>query len=65
MKREYRKGAEARENFETTMSKLFRAPKWAEAEALVPASSFNQDEGAPGPSPLGTGAESLASPKPS
>jgi len=24
---EYRKGAEARKNFETTMTKLFRAPK--------------------------------------
>jgi len=27
MKGEYRSGAEARKNFETTMSKLFRAPK--------------------------------------
>jgi hypothetical protein len=27
MKREYQSGAEARKNFETTMSKLFRAPK--------------------------------------
>jgi hypothetical protein len=27
MKSEYRKGAEARKNFEETMTKLFRAPK--------------------------------------
>jgi hypothetical protein len=27
MKPEYRKGAEARKNFESTMSKLFRVPK--------------------------------------
>ena len=27
MKPEYRKGAEARKNFEETMTKLFRAPK--------------------------------------
>lgn len=27
MKPEYRKGAEARKNFEDTMSRLFRAPK--------------------------------------
>ena len=27
MKPEYRKGSEARKNFETTMSKLFRVPK--------------------------------------
>ena len=27
MKPEYRKGAEARTNFEQTMTKLFRAPK--------------------------------------
>ncbi len=27
MKLEYRKGAEARKNFEETMQKLFRAPK--------------------------------------
>ena len=27
LKPEYRKGAEARKNFETTMAKLFRAPK--------------------------------------
>lgn len=33
MKPEYRKGAEARKNFETTMKKLFRAPK---QEALKP-----------------------------
>lgn len=29
---EYRKGAEARKNFETTMAKLFRAPKPAKPE---------------------------------
>ena len=27
MKPQYHKGAEARKNFETTMTKLFRAPK--------------------------------------
>jgi hypothetical protein len=27
MKPEYKKGAEARKNFESTMSKLFRVPK--------------------------------------
>jgi hypothetical protein len=32
MKREYHKGAEARKNFESTMNKLFRAPKPAKAE---------------------------------
>jgi hypothetical protein len=32
MKPEYRKGAEARKNFETTMTKLFRAPKPPKSE---------------------------------
>jgi len=32
MKHEYHKGAEARRNFEETMTKLFRAPKPAKPE---------------------------------
>jgi hypothetical protein len=32
MKPEYYKGAEARKNFETTMTKLFRAPKPPKSE---------------------------------
>jgi len=32
MKHEYHKGAEARKNFEATMTKLFRAPKPAKPE---------------------------------
>ncbi len=39
---EYRKGAEARKNFETTMSKLFRAPKTEATKAPKPKKGDNE-----------------------
>lgn len=43
LKPEYRKGAEARKNFETTMQKLFRVPKAAVAQKPKPAPKENKD----------------------
>jgi hypothetical protein len=43
VKPEYRKGADARKNFEETMQKLFRVPKAAVVQKPKPAQTEKKD----------------------